>query len=151
MFPTWILQTRWVDRITELSHHCYKSVSSGGHYRTTLSAQSGRRLQQKKTSSPCCYLLHHSLKAAHTRAWLKILHTFFTDLVKVVSNDLPNPRPLQPDAVHVVVGNFHDLLQAEHSGLVCRGQLVHGHRTQPPHKVHWKQSHSNTVNNFCYF
>lgn len=62
-----------------------------------------------------------------------------TDLVEVVTYDLPNSGPLQPDAVHVVVGDFHNLLQAEHPWLVCRGQLVHGHRTQPPHKVHWKQ------------
>ncbi len=62
----------------------------------------------------------------------------------MVSYDLPNSRPLQPDAVHVVVGDFHYLLQAEHPRLVCWGQLIHGHRTQPPHKVHWKQLNSNT-------
>lgn len=62
----------------------------------------------------------------------------------MVSYDLPNSRPLQPDAVHVVVGDFHNLLQAEHPRLVCWGQLIHGHRTQPPHEVHWKQINSNT-------
>lgn len=67
-----------------------------------------------------------------------------TDLVEVVSYDLPNARPLQPDAVHVVVGDLHDLLQAEHPRLVRRGQLVHGHRAQPPHKVHWRRSETET-------
>lgn len=61
-----------------------------------------------------------------------------SDLVEVVSDDLPNTRPLQPDAVHVVVGDFYDLLQAEHPRLVSRGQLIHGHRTEPPHKIHCK-------------
>lgn len=41
-----------------------------------------------------------------------------TDLVEVVSYDLPDSRPLQPDSVHVVVGDFHNLLQAEHPRLV---------------------------------
>lgn len=49
---------------------------------------------------------------------------------------MPNPRPLQPDAVHVVVGDLHDLLQAEHARVVRGRQLVHGHGTQPAHKVH---------------
>ena len=37
------------------------------------------------------------------------------DLVEVVSYDLPDAGPLQADAVHVVVGDLHDLLQAEHA------------------------------------
>lgn len=63
-----------------------------------------------------------------------------THLVEMISYHLPNARPLQPDAVHVVVGDLHDLLQAEHAGLVCGGQLVHGHGAEPPHKVHCKPS-----------
>lgn len=59
-----------------------------------------------------------------------------TDLVEVISYNLPNSRPLQPDAVHVVVGYFHNLLQTEHPRLVRRGQLVHGHSAQPSDKVH---------------
>lgn len=47
------------------------------------------------------------------------------DLVEVVSYDLPNAGPLQSDAVHVVVGDLHNLLQAEHARLVSRGQFIH--------------------------
>lgn len=71
-----------------------------------------------------------------------------SDLVEVVSYDLPDPRPLQPDAVHVVVGDLHDLLQAEHPGLVRRGQLVHGHRAQPPDEVHWEEMKTRRVKSF---
>ena len=56
----------------------------------------------------------------------------------MVSDDLPDAGPLQPDAVHVVVRDLHDLLQAEHPRLVGRGQLVHGDGAQPAHKVHCK-------------
>lgn len=63
-----------------------------------------------------------------------------TDLVEVISDDLPNAWPLQTDAVHVVVGDLHYLLQTEHAWLMSRGQLVHGHRTEPTHKVHWRWS-----------
>lgn len=54
----------------------------------------------------------------------------------MVSDDLPDAGPLQPDAVHIVIGDLHDLLQAEHPGLVGRGQLIHGDGAQPPNKVH---------------
>lgn len=57
-------------------------------------------------------------------------------LVKVVSNDLPDPGPLQPDAPHVVVGDLNYFLQAEHAWVCGRGQLIHGHGTQPAHKIH---------------
>jgi len=60
---------------------------------------------------------------------------------------MPDPGPLQPDAVHVVVRDLHNLLQAEHAGLVGRGQLVHGHDAQPAHKVHWKQLKQQHVMN----
>ncbi len=63
-----------------------------------------------------------------------------TDLVEVISDDLPNAWPLQTDAVHVVVGDLHYLLQTEHAWLMSRGQFVHGHRTEPTHKVHWRWS-----------
>lgn len=38
-----------------------------------------------------------------------------THLVEVVSDNLPDPGPLQPDAAHVVVGDFYYFLQAEHT------------------------------------
>lgn len=47
------------------------------------------------------------------------------DLVKVVSNDLPDSGPLQPDTTHVVVGDLHNLGQAEHAGVIYIGELVH--------------------------
>lgn len=53
----------------------------------------------------------------------------------MISNDVPDPGPLQPDAVHVVVGDLHDLLQAEHARVVWGRQLIHGHGAQPAHKV----------------
>lgn len=56
-------------------------------------------------------------------------------LVKVVSNNLPDPGPLQPDATHVVVGDLHNLLQAEHTWVCGRGQLIHGHGAQPAHEI----------------
>lgn len=71
-----------------------------------------------------------------------------TDLVEVISDNLPNSRPLQPDAVHVVVRNLHDFLQAEHSGLMCRGELVHGHRTQPADKVHCTETDTQCMVSF---
>lgn len=66
----------------------------------------------------------------------RLLETGSTHLVEVVSNDLPDAGPLQPDTVHVVIGDLHDLLQAEHPGLVGRGQLVHGDRAEPSNKIH---------------
>lgn len=56
-------------------------------------------------------------------------------LVKVVSNNLPDPGPLQPNATHVVVGDLHYLLQAEHTWVCGRGQLIHGHGAQPAHEI----------------
>lgn len=58
-------------------------------------------------------------------------------LIEVISNDMPYPRPLQPDPVHVVVRYLHDLLQAEHAGMVGRSQLIHGHSAQPADKVNY--------------
>lgn len=60
-------------------------------------------------------------------------------LVEVLSNYMPYPRPLQPDSAHVVVRYLHNLLQAEHPGMERRGQLIHGHSTQPTDKVNWRQ------------
>lgn len=67
----------------------------------------------------------------------------------MISNHMPNPRPLQPDAVHVVIRYLHYLLQAEHARMVWGGQLVHGHSTQPPDKVNWALKHT-TVSSGCY-
>lgn len=44
-----------------------------------------------------------------------------TDLVKVVSNDLPDSGPLEPDTTHVVVGDLHNLGQAEHPRVIYIG------------------------------
>lgn len=68
----------------------------------------------------------------------KDLASVHTHLVKVVSNDLPDPGPLQPDAPHVVIRDLNYLLQAEHTWMCRRGQLIHGHGTQPAHKIHWR-------------
>lgn len=79
---------------------------------------------------------------------LKKAHLFFfeivspqkkdlTHLVEMVSNNLPDSRPLQPDAAHVIVGDLHYFLQAEHARVCGRGQLVHGHGAQPAHKINW--------------
>lgn len=58
-------------------------------------------------------------------------------LVEVVSDDLPDPGPLQPDAAHVVVGDLHYFLEAEHSRVCGRGQLIHGHGAEPAHEINW--------------
>lgn len=55
----------------------------------------------------------------------------------MVSDDLPDPGPLQPDAAHVVVRDLHYLLEAEHSRVRGRGQLIHGHGAEPAHKINW--------------
>lgn len=57
----------------------------------------------------------------------------------MVSDDLPNARPLQSDTVHVVVGDLYNFLETEHPWLMCWGQLIHGHRTQPTDKIHLKK------------
>lgn len=67
---------------------------------------------------------------------LSLLEAGSIHLVEVVSNDLPDAGPLQPDAVHIVIGDFNNLLQAEHPRLVGRGQLVHGNGAQPSNKIH---------------
>lgn len=62
-----------------------------------------------------------------------------TDLVKVVSNDLPDSGPLQPDTTHVVVGDLHNLGQAEHAGVIYIGELVHWNLTQGLYKLNYKR------------
>jgi len=92
-------------------------------YWTNLTAQSSSEHHQKKMSSHLKRDRKDSLGMGYA-----ICILCSTDLVEVISYNLPNSRPLQPNAVHVVVRYFHNLLQAEHPRLVCRGQLVHGHR-----------------------
>lgn len=52
------------------------------------------------------------------------------DLVEMLANHLPDARPLQTDATHVVVGDLDDLLQTEHARAGETGQLVQGDCTQ---------------------
>ena len=59
-----------------------------------------------------------------------------TDLVEVVADVLPDAGPLQPDAAHVVVGDLHDLLQAEHAGVGGAGQFVQRHLAQRLGELH---------------
>ena len=55
--------------------------------------------------------------------------------VEMVAQHLPDPAPLQSDPPHVVVGDLHQLGQAEHPGLRTGCQLVYGDLAQSPHKV----------------
>lgn len=59
-------------------------------------------------------------------------------LIEVISNHMPYSGPLQPDPIHVVVRYLHNLLQAEHAGVVRGSQLVHGHGAQPADKVNYR-------------
>lgn len=70
-------------------------------------------------------------------------------LVEVISNHLPNPWPLQPNAIHVVIGYLHYLLQTEHAWMVWGSQLIHRDSTQPSDEVNWTWQHT-TVNSGCY-
>ena len=45
-------------------------------------------------------------------------------LVEVVADVLPDARPLQTDAAHVVVGDLYNLLQTEHARVAGVRQLV---------------------------
>ena len=56
--------------------------------------------------------------------------------VEMVAQHLPDPAPLQSDPAHVVVGDLHQLGQAEHPSLRTGCQLVYGDLTQRPHKIH---------------
>lgn len=56
----------------------------------------------------------------------------------MVSDNLPDPGPLQPDAAHVVVGDLDYFLKAEHAWVCGRGQLIHGHGAQAAHKINWR-------------
>ena len=47
--------------------------------------------------------------------------------VEMFAEDLPDAGPLEPDPAHVVVGDLHQLGQAEHPGLRLYGQLIYGH------------------------
>ena len=51
-------------------------------------------------------------------------HVSCTHLVEVVTDDLPDARPLQTNATHVVVRDLNDLLQREHARSHQVGQLV---------------------------
>lgn len=107
---------------------------------------------RNQTQSDSCFTnwlilektFHQQLEGAVTLARFQLNLTAplgkATDLVEVISDDLPNAWPLQTDAIHVVVGDLHYLLQTEHAWLVSRSQLVHGHPTEPTHKVHWRWS-----------
>ena len=55
-------------------------------------------------------------------------------LVEVLADDVPDARPLQADAAHVVVGDLDDLLQRVHARR-RGGQLVLGHVAQPLDKL----------------
>ena len=59
-------------------------------------------------------------------------------LIEVISDHMPYSGPLQSDPIHVVVRDLHDLLQAEHAGVVGGSQLVHGHGTQSADKVNYR-------------
>lgn len=37
--------------------------------------------------------------------------------VKMIAEDLPNPRPLQPNATHIIVRDLDDLREREHARL----------------------------------
>lgn len=67
-----------------------------------------------------------------------LMWSILAHLVEVVSNNFPDPGPLQSDAAHVVVGDLDYFLQAEHTWVCGRGQLIHGHSTQPAHKINWQ-------------
>lgn len=71
---------------------------------------------------------------------------FLAHLVEVVSNNLPDPGPLQSDASHVVVGDLHYFLKAEHAWVCGRGQLIHGHSTQPAHKINCQDRREDAAN-----
>lgn len=64
----------------------------------------------------------------------------------MVSNDLPDPGPLQSDAAHVVVGDLYYFLKAEHAWVCGRGQLIHGHSTQPAHEINCQDRREDKEN-----
>ena len=61
------------------------------------------------------------------------------DEVGVGTEDLPDARPLQTDATHVVVGDLDDLLEAEHARRRM-GQLVQRHLQTQQHQAKSSQS-----------
>lgn len=71
---------------------------------------------------------------------------FLAHLVEVVSNNLPDPGPLQSDASHVVVGDLHYFLKAKHAWVCGRGQLIHGHSTQPAHEINCQDGREHAAN-----
>jgi len=54
----------------------------------------------------------------------------------VLAQHLPDARPLEADAAHVVVGDLDQLLQTEHARVRRLAELVHRHAAQRAHKVH---------------
>ena len=58
------------------------------------------------------------------------------NLVKVVSDDVPDFTPLNPDTTHVVVTNFHDLLEREHPMSYGIVQLFAAYFTQRVREIH---------------
>ena len=50
---------------------------------------------------------------------------------------VPNARPLQTNSAHIVVWNFYDLLQAEHTWMGHTGKLIHRYLTQSTSKFHY--------------
>lgn len=46
--------------------------------------------------------------------------------VEVIAENLPNPRPLQSDTAHIVIRDFDDFREREHTGLRRMSQLLEG-------------------------
>jgi len=58
------------------------------------------------------------------------------DGVEVREQDLPDWRPLEANAVHIIMGNFDNLLHAEHARLLDRVDLLQGNGAEALDKLH---------------
>ena len=70
-----------------------------------------------------------------------------TDLIEVVPDDMPDSRPLQTDAAHVVVGDLDNLLQTEHTWVYNVRQFIHRHSAESTNKFNCVQTRKHFSNN----
>eukprot|EP00951_Prasinocladus_malaysianus_P023579 scaffold201082_cov42-Prasinocladus_malaysianus.AAC.2 len=62
-------------------------------------------------------------------------HLVAANFDEVVAEDGPDPVPDQPDAVHVEVGDLHDLCEPKDAGVGRVGELLQADPAQRGHKV----------------
>lgn len=67
--------------------------------------------------------LHRKLSQRVEREHRDIFVRIASDFVEILSQHLPNARPLEPNTAHIVVRNLDDFLQTEHARMVHVTQL----------------------------